>query len=962
MSVSTSESRSTGIRRRPRERRLALAGRRHRRRQRHRRRVPARLPALEHRLPRYRARCSSRCCPGLQGLLAGPGCSPECSARSSSASPAPRIYTEVVAAAVSALSSSATQWGAFLTHRGRARPGARRRDRLPAVPLPRWRSRSRSSPARARGSRGGINDLVLWYAGADTAFIDRLPRLHVDLAAPLIAGALSWLLARGLAATGALDRSRRGAKSRARASERRDARRCPASLGRGVEARGWGWRHAHAHAWAVRDASFRIEPGERVLLLGASGSGKSTLLHGLAGVLGGDDEGEQPGELLIDGVPAAQARGRAGLVLQDPDSQVDPRARRRRRRVRLREPRRAARPRSGRGCGAALDAVGLDVPLDRPDHGALAAGRSSGSRSPGVLAMRPGADPARRADGEPRPRRGVAEVRDAVTARARDPPAATLVVVEHRVDVWLPLVDRVIVLGRRAVSSPTAAPRPCSRDGAGARGAGVWVPGIPPGRPAGAGTPARVPTLLSAESARRSQRVAGHRRWRPASTSRCAQAPSLAITGPNGVGKSTLGLTLAGLLAPGSAAPLDRSPLDSRRGAGRDPIRWASRQLLTRIGTVFQDPEHQLLATTVREELEVGPRALGLGADRDRRRASTNCSSGCGSRRSRAPTRTRSRAARSGGSRSRRRSRPRPRVLVLDEPTFGQDARTWAELVALLARLRDDGSRDRRGHPRPRRRRGAARRASSTLPVPESRGGGAMTILDAHARTGRDVAASTRSRSSAPSLLITAAARAHARPRSRPPSPSLLELLLSPLAGLGWREFWVAHAADRVDRSRRSPGSPSRSTARRAARCTSTGSSCASARARSRSPSRPLFRVLAIALPAVVLFVDRRPDRSRRRARPGAQAAGALRARRARRAAAGRAVHRRLARARARAPRARRRRRGRVRRFLGMAFALLVLSIRRGSKLATAMEARGFGGPARAPGRASPASAGANGC
>ncbi|MEK6648777.1 MAG: energy-coupling factor transporter transmembrane component T [Actinomycetota bacterium] len=37
--------------------------------------------------------------------------------------------------------------------------------------------------------------------------------------------------------------------------------------------------------------------------------------------------------------------------------------------------------------------------------------------------------------------------------------------------------------------------------------------------------------------------------------------------------------------------------------------------------------------------------------------------------------------------------------------------------------------------------------------------------------------------------------------------------------------------------------------------------------------------------------------------------------------------------------------RGRLRRFVGQAFALLVLSIRRGSKLATAMEARGFGGP-----------------
>jgi energy-coupling factor transport system permease protein len=36
--------------------------------------------------------------------------------------------------------------------------------------------------------------------------------------------------------------------------------------------------------------------------------------------------------------------------------------------------------------------------------------------------------------------------------------------------------------------------------------------------------------------------------------------------------------------------------------------------------------------------------------------------------------------------------------------------------------------------------------------------------------------------------------------------------------------------------------------------------------------------------------------------------------------------------------------RGRIRRVLSQAFALLVLSIRRGSKLATAMEARGFGG------------------
>ena len=39
--------------------------------------------------------------------------------------------------------------------------------------------------------------------------------------------------------------------------------------------------------------------------------------------------------------------------------------------------------------------------------------------------------------------------------------------------------------------------------------------------------------------------------------------------------------------------------------------------------------------------------------------------------------------------------------------------------------------------------------------------------------------------------------------------------------------------------------------------------------------------------------------------------------------------------------------RGRLRRFAGQAFALFVISIRRGTKLATAMEARGFGGPTR---------------
>lgn len=449
-----------------------------------------------------------------------------------------------------------------------------------------------------------------------------------------------------------------------------------------VEATAWGWRHASRLAWALQDVSFRIEPGERVLVLGASGAGKSTLLQGLAGVLGGDEEGEAQGSLLVDGIPAASTRGRTGLVLQDPDSQVILA------RVgddvafgceNLGIPRAEIWPRVTQ----ALDAVGLDVPLDRPTK-ALSGGQKQRLALAGILAMRPGLvlldEPTANLDPE-----GVVEVRDAVERMLQAHPA-TLIVVEHRLDVWLPLITRVIVVGQGGVVADGPPAHVLGVEGDRLAADGVWVPGFAPDAPpAPLSAPGEV--LISAR-----ELAVARVKGKPVATGidldvRAGQA--LAITGPNGAGKSTLGLTLAGLLPPAGGAVTASAALAA--GIGSTPIDWASRDLLTRIGMVFQEPEHQLLAKTVQDELAVGPRALGMPEDEIAARSEDLL------HRLRLDRLARANPYTLSGGEKRRLTvaaalATRPRVLVLDEPTFGQDARTWAELVAMLAALRDEGT------------------------------------------------------------------------------------------------------------------------------------------------------------------------------------------------------------------------------------------------------------------------------
>ena len=95
---------------------------------------------------------------------------------------------------------------------------------------------------------------------------------------------------------------------------------------------------------------------------------------------------------------------------------------------------------------------------------------------------------------------------------------------------------------------------------------------------------------------------------------------------------------------------------------------------------MFQSPEHQFLTGSVRAELEVSPRALNLPAQERRLRTDELLAALRLGHLADANPFTLS------GGEKRRLSvagalATRPRMLVLDEPTFGQDASTWRELV-----------------------------------------------------------------------------------------------------------------------------------------------------------------------------------------------------------------------------------------------------------------------------------------
>ncbi|MEO6605466.1 MAG: ATP-binding cassette domain-containing protein [Aeromicrobium sp.] len=418
---------------------------------------------------------------------------------------------------------------------------------------------------------------------------------------------------------------------------------------------GFTWRPLGRRNPVIAGLDLRIEPGERVLLVGPSGAGKSTLLHGLAGALGSTIAGDLTG--------TAEVGGRLGLLLQNPADAVV--AERIGRDVAF-GPENAAlgRDEIWSRVDAALESVGLTYGRDH-FTAALSGGEQQRLALAGVLAIRPDIllldEPTSMLDAST-----ATSVRDAIVGAAGD---CTIVVVEHRIEPWLGHVDRVIVLGAGgvvvsdgSVAAFLAGPRP----------EGVWMPGMP--------TPAAldIPAAMVAPDAEAlsisavdvsvelvTRTLLGTQRTKALRDFTASLEPGkvTAFTGPSGAGKSTAIAALGGLLKPASGTVTP------------DVRRWRSPRLAASIGWMPQNPEHGFLAQTVADEVAKTGLKVGRDVEVDAVLEVFGLAHLAGAN----PYRL------SGGEQRRLALAAalahRPGVMLLDEPTVGQDPGTWAAVV-----------------------------------------------------------------------------------------------------------------------------------------------------------------------------------------------------------------------------------------------------------------------------------------
>ncbi|MDR1422630.1 MAG: ATP-binding cassette domain-containing protein [Coriobacteriales bacterium] len=488
---------------------------------------------------------------------------------------------------------------------------------------------------------------------------------------------------------------------------------------------GISFTYAGSNRAALHDVSLALAPGERVVVLGANGSGKSTLARLANGLLLPESGSVSVDEMLTvvrEGL--RELRTRVGVVAQDPDNQIVA--------TTVLDDVAFGAENLGlphdeivRRCSAALAAVGLEesVFADR-DPNTLSGGEKQRLVLAGILAMEPSYlvldEPTSMLDPEGRTEveavinelyasgHGILHItHDLAYARTADrvavlsegalvyngPPAA-LLNDEEALEKWglavaegLAVVEGLAVAeglpdGGSAVCLAPSSPATLIPGSPATGSPAVLIPSSPAPTPA---EPVQTGVRLGSSTLTDSPLLLDHISYTYAAGTNYAHEALRDVTlaiepgtatllgGHTGSGKSTLLRVAAGLLAPGSGS-----------------VQCGGTTVLPgRVGLVFQQPESQLFAATVAEDILFGPR--NLHHDTDGLVAFALSAVGLSSEH----FADRSPFLLSGGEMRRVAIATvlamNPRFLLLDEPTAGLDARGRAFVHALIARLCAEG-------------------------------------------------------------------------------------------------------------------------------------------------------------------------------------------------------------------------------------------------------------------------------
>jgi energy-coupling factor transport system ATP-binding protein len=463
---------------------------------------------------------------------------------------------------------------------------------------------------------------------------------------------------------------------------------------------------------ALRGLGFAQARGQMIGVMGASGAGKSTLAKCLNRIVPEFESGELSGAIWIvgqstDGLRVADVAGAVGMVFQDFESQLFSTNVVHEIAFAL-EQARMTRDEMAARIAPAIEAVGL-TGFEQRDPTSLSGGQKQRLAIAAVLALRPSVivfdEPT--TDLDPEGRGEVFELIRSLRAQG-----LSLIVIEHEAEE-LRGCDHMLLMRDGSVFAEGAPAELMSRLEL-LEQCGVRPPGINEVL-AKAGIGGHATNLDDAEASirrafpklRDAHEIVSARLEAPPASSgsplvevqdlsfaypegprvldainlRIHPGEFLAIIGQNGSGKTTLAKHIVGLLGPGRGRVL----LD-----GRDRATLRASETAREAGYVFQNPDHQLFAPTVAEEVAFGPRNFGLAPEEVQRRSAEALHAvGLEQHLDSDPFLL------SKGERQRLAVASvlalRPRLLILDEPTTGLDYREQRRMMSLVSELNRAG-------------------------------------------------------------------------------------------------------------------------------------------------------------------------------------------------------------------------------------------------------------------------------